>query len=133
MYRRETRPQKLVPRSRLKFCRAVESVFVPAMEHPSCGRLSDLAHLGQALLTEPVSICLQRVTRQVELYILLTSKNQPNLDLYLVRRYKICHFPIVVLWLCIGQNQKNQPNLVLYLVRRSKIFVSVSTLIDSLF
>ena len=56
------------------------------------------------------------------------QKNQPNLDLYLVRRYKICHFPIVVLYLCIGQNQKNQPNLVLYLVRRSKIFVLVATL-----
>ena len=53
------------------------------------------------------------------------QKNQPNLDLYLVRRYKICHFPIMVSYLCIGQNQKNLPNLVLYLVRRSKIFVSV--------
>ena len=56
------------------------------------------------------------------------QKNQPNLDLYLVRRYKICHFPTVVSYLCIGQNQKNQPNLVPYLVRRSKIFVSVATL-----
>ena len=55
-------------------------------------------------------------------------KNQLNLDLYLVRRYKICQFPIVVSYLCIGQNQKIQPNLVLYLVRRSKIFVSVATL-----
>ena len=55
-------------------------------------------------------------------------KNQPNLDLYLVRRYKICHFPLVVSYLCIGQNQKNQPNLVLYLVQRSKIFLSVATL-----
>ena len=57
------------------------------------------------------------------------QKNQPNLDLYLVRRFTICHFPIVVSYLCIGQNQKNQPNLVLYLVRRSKIFVSVATLL----
>ena len=56
------------------------------------------------------------------------QKNQPNLDLYLVRRYKICHFPIVVSYLCIAQNQKNQPNLVLYLVQRYKIFVSVATL-----
>jgi len=56
------------------------------------------------------------------------QKNQPNLDLYLVRRYRICHFPIVVSYLCIGQNQKNQPNLVLYWIRRSKIFVSVATL-----
>ena len=56
------------------------------------------------------------------------QKNQSNLDLYLVRRYKICHFPLVLLYLCIGQNQKNQPNLVLYLVRRSKIFESVATL-----
>ena len=56
------------------------------------------------------------------------QNNQPNLDLYLVRRYKICHFPIVVSYLCIGQNLKNQPNLVLYLVRRYKIFVSVATL-----
>ena len=60
------------------------------------------------------------------------QKNQPNLDLYLVRRYKICHFPIVVSYLCIGQNLKNQPNLVLYLVRRSKIFVSVATLLQIL-
>ena len=43
------------------------------------------------------------------------QKNQPNLDLYLVRRYKICHFTIVVSYLCICQNQKNQSNLVLYL------------------
>ena len=56
------------------------------------------------------------------------QKNQPNLDLYLVRGFTICHFPIVVSYLCIGQSQKNQPNLVLYLVRRSKIFVSVATL-----
>ena len=56
------------------------------------------------------------------------QKSQPNLDLYLVRRYKICHFSLVVSYLCIGQNQKNQPNLVLHLVRRSKIFVSVATL-----
>merc|ERR1719264_2044443 len=56
------------------------------------------------------------------------QKNQPNLDLYLVRRYKICHFPMVVSYLCIGQNQKNQFNLVLYLVHRSKIFVSAATL-----
>ena len=55
-------------------------------------------------------------------------KNQPNLDLYLVRRYKICHFPIVVLYLCVSKNLKNQPNLVLYLVWRSKICVSVATL-----
>ena len=47
------------------------------------------------------------------------QKNPPNLDLYLVLRYEICHFPIVVLYHCIGQNQKNQPNLVLYPVRRS--------------
>ena len=60
--------------------------------------------------------------------IVPNQKNQPNLDLYLVRRYKICHFPIVVSYLCIGQNQKNQLNLVLYLVWRSKIFVSVATL-----
>ena len=57
------------------------------------------------------------------------QKNQPNLDLYLVRRYKICHFPLVVLYLCIGKNKKNQTSLVLYLVRRSKIFVSVTTLL----
>ena len=56
------------------------------------------------------------------------QKNQPNLDLYLVRRYKICHFPLVVWYFCIGQNQKNHPNLVLYLVRRYKIFISVTTL-----
>ena len=43
-------------------------------------------------------------------------------------RYKMSHFPIVVPYLCVDQNQKNQPNLVLYLVRRSKIFVSVATL-----
>ena len=42
---------------------------------------------------------------------------------------EIYHFPIVVLYLSIGQNQKNPPNLVLYLVRRSKIFVSVATLL----
>ena len=47
------------------------------------------------------------------------QKNQPSLDLYLVRRYTICHFPIVVSYLCICQNQKNEPNLVLYLVRRN--------------
>ena len=57
------------------------------------------------------------------------QKNQPNLDLYLDRRYKICHFPIVVSYLCIGQNGKNQPNLVLYLVRRSKTVVSIATLL----
>ena len=56
------------------------------------------------------------------------QKNQPNLDLHLVRRYTICHFPLVVLHLCISQNQKNQHNMVLYLVRRYKIFVSVATL-----
>ena len=56
------------------------------------------------------------------------QKNQPNLDLYLVRRYKICPLPLVVSYLCIVQNLKNQPNLVLYLVRRSKIVVSVATL-----
>ena len=66
--------------------------------------------------------------RRIVTCIRPNQKNQPNLDLYLVRRYKICHFPIVVLYLCIGQNLKNQPNLVLYLVRRSKIFVSVATL-----
>ena len=57
------------------------------------------------------------------------QKNQPNLYLNLVRRYKIFHFSIVVsyLCLCIGQNPKNQPNLVLYLVRRSKTFVSGAT------
>ena len=49
------------------------------------------------------------------------QKNQPNLYLYLVRGYKICHFPMVLLYLCIGQNLKNQPNLDLYLVRRYKI------------
>ena len=37
---------------------------------------------------------------------------------------KICHFLIMVSYLCIGQNQKNQP----YLVQRSKRFVSVATL-----
>ena len=58
----------------------------------------------------------------------LNQKNQPNLDLYLVQRYKICHFPIVLSYLFIGQNQKNQPNLVLHLVRISKIFVLVATL-----
>ena len=51
------------------------------------------------------------------------------LDLYLVRRYKICHFHIVVSYLCIGQNLKNQHNLVLYQVQKSKIFVSVATLL----
>ena len=56
------------------------------------------------------------------------QKNQPNLYLYLVRRYTICFFPIVVMYICIVQNQKNQPNLVLYLVRGSKIFVLVATL-----
>ena len=55
-------------------------------------------------------------------------KEPTNLVVYLVRRYKICHFPLVVTYLCIRQNHKNQPNLVLYLVRRSKIFVSVATL-----
>ena len=67
--------------------------------------------------------------RRIVTCIVPNQKNQPNLDLYLVRRYKICHFPIVVSYLCIGQNQKNKPNLVLYLVRRSKIFVSVATLV----
>ena len=42
-------------------------------------------------------------------------------------------FPIVLSYLCIGQNLKNQSNLVLYLVRRSKIFVSVATLASSEF
>ena len=32
------------------------------------------------------------------------QKNQPNLDLYLVRRYKIWYFLILVSYLCIGQN-----------------------------
>ena len=50
----------------------------------------------------------------------------------LVRRYKICHFPLVVSYLCIGPNLKDQPNLVLYLVRRSKIFVSIATLVRGL-
>ena len=62
--------------------------------------------------------------RRIVTCIRPNQKNQPNLDLYLVRRYKICHFPIVVLYLCIGQNLKNQPNVVMHLVRRSKIFVS---------
>ena len=35
------------------------------------------------------------------------QKNQPNLDLYLVRRYKICHFPIVVLYLY--QSEPKEP------------------------
>ena len=39
----------------------------------------------------------------------------------------LLHFPIVVSYLCINQNQKNQPNVVLYLVWRSKIFLSVAT------
>ena len=59
-------------------------------------------------------------------------KNKPNLDLYLVQRYKICHFPKVVSYLCIGQNLKNHPNLVLHLVQRSKIFASVATLVNRL-
>ena len=42
--------------------------------------------------------------------VTVSGENQPNLDLYLVQRYKICYFLIVVLYLCIGQNLKNQPN-----------------------
>ena len=67
--------------------------------------------------------------QRIVMVISPNQNNQPNLDLYLVRRYTICHFTIVLLYLCIGQNQKNQPNMVLYLVRRSKIFVSVATLV----
>ena len=76
--------------------------------------------------------CISRVPltrlRRIVACIWPNQKNQPNLDLYLVRRYKICHLPLVVSYLCISQNQKNQPNLVLYRVQRSKIFVSVTTL-----
>ena len=71
--------------------------------------------------------------RRIVTCIGLNQKNQPNVDLNLVRRYKICHFPIVVSYFCIGQNQKNQPNLALYLVRRYKIFVSVATLVVVLY
>ena len=72
--------------------------------------------------------CLFSRLRRIVTCIWPNQKNQPNLDLHLVRRYKICHLAIVVSYLCIGQNQKNQPNLVLYRVQRSKIFVSVTTL-----
>ena len=47
--------------------------------------------------------------RRIVMCIVANQKNQANLDLYLVRRYKICHFPLVALYLCIGQNQKNLP------------------------
>ena len=57
------------------------------------------------------------------------QKNQPHLDLYLVRRYTICHFPIGVLYLCICQNQKNQPNLVLYLSQPWQMHVQGSNLL----
>ena len=53
--------------------------------------------------------------RRIVSSILPNQKNQPNLDWYLFRGYKISHFPIVVSYLCIGKNQENQPNLVLYL------------------
>ena len=85
--------------------------------------------------TEPAS---HKFDRWPRLWRIVTcngpnQRNQSNLDLYLVQRYTICHFPIVVSYLCNGQNQKNQknqPKLVLYLVRRSKIFVSVATLYE---
>ena len=51
----------------------------------------------------------------------LNQKIQPNFDLYLIRKYKICHFPMVGSYLFIGQSLKIQPNLDLYLVRRYKI------------
>ena len=58
------------------------------------------------------------------------QENQPNLDLFLVRRYKICHFPIAVSYLCIGQNLKNQTNLVLCLVRRYNIPHSICGIVS---
>ena len=86
----------------------------------------DGLHRGEVLRVRFTTLSAR--LRRIVTCIGPNQKNQPNLDLYLVRRYKICHFPIVVSYLCIGQNQKNQPNLVLYLVWRSKIFVSVATL-----
>ena len=88
------------------------------------GSVHWLSHIRSASL----GARLRRIVTCIE----PNQKNQPNLDLYLGRRYKICHFPFVVSYLCIGQNQKNQPNLVFYLVRRSKIFVSVTTLLRRL-
>ena len=42
------------------------------------------------------------------------QKNQPNLDLFLVRRYNIFHFPIVVSYLCIGQTKRT--NLIWFCI-----------------
>ena len=105
----------------------------------SCGantkRIKLCCEFGLSLINLTVRVvwsvyvnCLTRL-RHIVTCIGPNQKNQPNLDLYLVQRYKICHFPIVVSYLCIGQSLKNQPNLVLYLVQRSKIFVSVATLV----
>ena len=44
---------------------------------------------------QPQAYQLSRL-RRIVTCIGLNQKNQPILDLYLVRRYKICHFPIVV-------------------------------------
>ena len=87
-------------------------------------------NLGSAMSITNYRIPFSRL-RRIVTCIRPIQKNQPNLDLYLVRRFKIWHFPIVVSYLCIVQNQKNQCNLVLYLVRRSKIFVLVATLFST--
>ena len=84
--------------------------------------------VSQVVKSNPSSRLFCIELRRIVTCIGSNQKNQPNLDLYLVRRYKICHFPIVVSYLCFGQNQKNQPNMVLYLARRYKIFESVATL-----
>ena len=58
--------------------------------------------------------------RRIVTCIWPNQKNQPHLDLYLVRRYKICHISLVLSNLSIGQNQKNRPNLDLYLIGDTK-------------
>ena len=57
-------------------------------------------NLGSAMSITNYRIPFSRL-RRIVTCIRPIQKNQPNLDLYLVRRFKIWHFPIVVSYLCI--------------------------------
>ena len=70
------------------------------ISHTRCSFLEDV-HCFM-----PTKVAMDRLVYRAE------PKEPGNLDLFLVRRYKICHFPLVVSYLCIGQNQKNQPKRI---------------------
>ena len=80
------------------------------ISHTRCSFLEDVH------CVKPTKVAMDRLVYRAE------PKEPGNLDLFLVRRFEICHFPLVVSYLCIGQNQKNQPKRIGIWFRDTKPF-----------